>query len=81
MERSSMDARQVGSHFSHNNEELELYDYLITCATVGYPKRKGDVIGIVHKALQNKGYDVEDFKRNGWYNTYNIMDRWPIFTL
>ncbi len=47
-------------------EEEELVEYLISCSKVGYPKRRDDVIGIVHKTLRNKVKgSVENFKGKG----------------
>ena len=56
------------------SEEKELYDYLVTYAKIGYPKRRDDVIGIVRKTLEHKARNIE-FKGDGWYNRF--MERWP----
>jgi len=48
-------------------EEEELVEYLVTCSKIGYPKRRDDVLGIVHKILQNMvNGPVEEFKGRGW---------------
>ena len=60
------------------SEEKELYDYLVTCAKIGYPKRRDDVIGIVRKTLEHKARNIE-FKGDGWYNRF--MERWPWLSL
>ena len=60
------------------SEEKELYDYLVTCAKIGYPKRRDDVIGIVRKTLEHKARNIE-FKGDGWYNRF--MERWPRLSL
>ena len=58
------------------DEERELYDWLIVCASIGYPKKRDDVIGIVRKTLQNRhGGSFEDFKGKGWW--LRFMQRWP----
>ena len=63
-----------------HSEEKELYDYLILCASIGYPKRRDDVIGIVRKTLQNKsGFPVDDFRGKGWW--LRFMKRWPDLVL
>ena len=61
-------------------EEEELYEWLVICASIGYPKSRDDVVGIVRKALQNKtGHSVEDFKGRGWWLFF--MQRWPQLSL
>ncbi len=61
-------------------EEQELYDWLLLCARIGYPKSRDDVIGIACQTLQNKkGHPVEDFQGRGWW--LRFMQRWPKLTL
>ena len=61
-------------------EEQELYDWLVLSASIGYPKSRDDVIGIVRKTLHKKeGHPVEDFKGRGWW--LRFMQRWPQLTL
>ncbi len=61
-------------------EEEELVEYLISCSKVGYPKRRDDVIGIVHKTLRNKAKGpVKNFKDKGWWS--HFMQRWPKLAL
>lgn len=62
-------------YLTHSEEE-ELYNWVVRCASIGYPKRRDDVIGIVRKALQSKSADlVENFKGNGWW--LRFKQRWP----
>lgn len=66
--------------YQSSSEEQELVDYLVSCSKIGYPKRRDDVIGIVHRTLENKtGFPVEDFKGKGWWARF--MERWPILAL
>ena len=63
-------------------EEEELYEWLVVCASIGYPKRRDDVIviGIVRKTLEKKSScPVEDFKGKGWWQQF--MQRWHNLTL
>ena len=61
-------------------EEQELYDWLVLCASIGNPKSRDDVFGIVHKILHKKErYPVEDIKWKGWW--LHFMQRWPKLTL
>ncbi len=47
-------------------EEKELYDWLLLCACIGYPKSRDDVIGIARQTLQNKkGHAVEVYQGRG----------------
>ncbi len=47
---------------------------------MGYPKRRDDVIGIVHKTLRNKAKGpVENFKGKGWWSRF--MQRRPKLAL
>jgi len=64
-----------------SSEEQELYDYLVTCSKIGYPKRRDDVIGIVRKTLQNKKNDLETIKFNGKGWWLRFMQRWPQLAL
>ena len=58
-----------------NTEQRKgIYDYLVTCAKIGYPKRRNDVIVIVRKTLEHKARNIE-FKGDGWYNRF--MEWWP----
>ena len=55
-------------------------EYIITCAKIGYPKRRDDVIGIVQKTLQAKANGpMEEFKGKGWW--LRFMQRWPKLSL
>ena len=66
-------------YLTHSEEE-ELYHYLLTCANIGYPKRRDDVIGIVRKTVESKpDCDVSGFKGKGWWLRY--MQRWPKLAL
>ncbi len=50
-----------------NREEQELNDWLVVCASIGYPKSRDDVIGIVRKFLHSKKeHSAEDFIGKGW---------------
>ncbi len=61
-------------------EEKELYDWLVLCASIGYPKSRDDVIGIVRKTLHDKEeHPVEDIKGRGWW--LRFMQRWPQLSL
>lgn len=61
------------------SEEEELVKYIITCAKIGYPKRRDDIIGIVRKTLQAKTNGPVDFKGKGWW--LRFMQRWPKLAL
>ena len=62
------------TYLTHAEEE-ELYEWLVVCASIGYPKRRDDVIGIVRKTLEKKSScPVEDFKGKGWWQWF--MQRW-----
>ena len=68
------------SPFLTPKEEKEMYDWLLVCANIGYPKRRDDVIGIVRKALKNKfGSLADDFSGKGW--RLRFMERWPSLRL
>ncbi len=61
-------------------EEQELYDWLLLCGRIGYPKSRDDVIGIARQTLQNKkGHPVEDFQERGWW--LRFMQHWPKLNL
>ena len=62
-----------------HEEEQELYDWLLICANIGYPKSRDEVIGIVLQTLVKKGVPGEDFKGRGWW--LRFMQRWPQLTL
>ena len=59
------------------SEEYELFQHLLTCAEIGYPKTKCQVIGIVRQAVQKKrGADAaKNFTGKGWWNRF--LERWP----
>ena len=66
--------------FLSHSEEEELYHYLVTCANIGYPKRRDDVIGIVRRILESKlDCDMSEFKGKGWWLCF--MQRWPKLAL
>ena len=68
------------SPFLTPKEEKEIYDWLLVCANIGYPKRRDDVIGIVRKALENKfGFLADNFSGKGWW--LRFMERWPSLCL
>ena len=67
------------TYLTHAEEE-EFYESLVVCASIGYPKRRGEVIGIVRKTLEKKSScPVEDFKGKGWWQRF--MQRWHNLTL
>ena len=55
-------------------EEGELIQHLLTCADIGYPKTKNEVLAIVRQAV-NKKRGAEAFNGNGWWNRF--VQRWP----
>ena len=60
-------------------EEGELQSYLLSCAEVGYPKTKNEVIGIVRKVVLKKRGTLVDFKGKGWWNRF--VERRPHISL
>ena len=51
-------------------EEDELVKHLLTCADIGYPKTKQEVLAIVRQAIHKKrGEDAaKEFTGKGWWN-------------
>ena len=76
---------QHGSNFGKSpyltgEEEKELVDYIIvTCSNIGYPKKRGEIIGIVRKTLLSKKKYLEMFNGKGWWQRF--MERWPTLSL
>ena len=61
------------------SEEQELVNYIFTCADIGYPKRRHDVLSIVCKTLEEKNGGPVKFNGKGWW--LRFMQRWPKLTL
>ena len=61
------------------SEEQELVNYIITCADIGYPKRRHDVLSIVCKTLEEKNGAPVKFNGKGWW--LRFMQRWPKLAL
>ena len=58
-------------------EAAELIQHLLTCANIGYPKTKNELLAIVQQAVHKKrGVEAaESFNGKGWWNRF--VQRWP----
>ena len=63
-----------------SEEEDELVKHLLTCADIGYPKTKQEVLAIVRQAIHKKReYAAKEFTGKGWWNRF--VERWPAIRL
>ena len=64
-------------YLSVEEEEAELIQHLLTCADIGYPKTKNEVLAIVQQAVNKKrgAEAAESFNGKGWWNQF--VQRWP----
>ena len=61
-------AKSGNPKYLTDEEEAELYRFLLRCAAVGYPRSRKDMIAIVQKACNSKGRDVH--VTHGWWEAY-----------
>ena len=64
-------AKSGSPKYLSDDEEAELYRFLLRCASIGYPRTRKDVIAIVQRACNLKGRDVH--VTHGWHIASAIL--------